>query len=42
MLGHQYFRIESDVIWDTVAVNFPKLQAVVEGMFEDIATELEA
>lgn len=37
-LRHQYFRIESDVAWDTIAADFPKLQVVVERMFEAVAS----
>lgn len=36
-LRHQYFRIESDIVWDTVAADFPKLQVVVEEMFNAVA-----
>lgn len=37
MLRHQYVRIEADVVWNTVHVEFPKLLAVVERMFEEVA-----
>lgn len=33
-LRHQYFRVESDIAWDTVALHFPRLQVAVERMFE--------
>lgn len=39
MLRHQYFRIEADVVWDTVRSEFPKLLVVVDRMFESLALE---
>lgn len=34
-LKHQYFRVESDVVWDTVVNHFPPLLKAVEALLED-------
>lgn len=32
VLKHQYFRVESDVVWDTIQTDFPLLLAAVDRM----------
>jgi uncharacterized protein with HEPN domain len=35
MLRHQYFRIEADVVWDTIKDDFPALLRVVKRMLKE-------
>lgn len=32
LLKHQYFRIETDIVWDTIKTDMPIVLAVVERM----------
>lgn len=34
-LKHQYFRVESDVVWDTIVNHFPTLLKAVERLLVD-------
>ena len=39
MLRHQYFRIEADIVWDTVKENFPVLLRTVKQMLAEEMAE---
>lgn len=40
-LKHQYFRVESDVVWDTIVNHFPVLLKAVERLLLDERARLE-
>ena len=40
MLRHQHFRIEADVVWDTIKDDFPLLLKTVKRMLEDEMAEV--
>jgi uncharacterized protein with HEPN domain len=42
MPRHQYFRIESDVVWETVTVHFPVLSETVTRMLSEEMVEVGA
>lgn len=40
MLKHQYFRVEAEIVWDTVRTHFPVLERAVKAMIEQHMAEL--